>query len=159
MYITKRHLSRRTVLRGLAAPTLVLVSLFSTVTSRAATPLQPDTRLPEAAQNGNQAEVQALLKAHVSVDSAEGDGSTALHWAAYQNNLALAEELLDAHANVNAVTRIEALTPLYMACESGSAPMVELLLKHGANVNQADGLGTTPPMMGAPPGKGDGVRG
>jgi uncharacterized protein len=133
----------------LAVPALVAVSLFATVTSQATTPLQPDTRLPEAAQNGNQAEVQALLKAHVSVDSAEGDGSTALHWAAYQNNLALAEELLDAHANVNAVTRLEALTPLLLTCESGSAPMVELLLKHGANVNQADGLGTTPLMMAA----------
>jgi ankyrin repeat protein len=85
----------------------------------------------------------------VSVDSAEGDGSTALHWAAYQNNLALAQELLNAHANVNAETRLESLTPLYMACESGSAPMVELLLKHGANVDQGDGLGTTPLMMAA----------
>jgi ankyrin repeat protein len=121
--------------------------LFATVSSRAATPLQPDTRLPEAAQNGNQAEIQALLRAHVSVDSAEGDGTTALHWAAYQNNLALAQELLDAHANVNAVTRLESITPLYMACQSGSAPMVELLLEHGANVNLADGLGATPLMM------------
>ena len=131
-----------------AVPTLVLVSLFAAVTARAASRVQPDdTRLPNAAQNGDQAEVQALLRAHVSVDSAEGDGTTALHWAAYQNNLALAQELLNARANVNAVTRLESVTPLYMACENGSAPMVELLLKHGANVNQADGLGTTPLMM------------
>jgi ankyrin repeat protein len=143
----------------LAVPTLVLVSLFATVTARAASRVQPDdTRLPEAAQNGDQAEVQALLRAHVSVDSAEGDGSTALHWAAYQNNLALAQELLNAHANVNAVTRLESLTPLYMACESGSAPMVELLLKHGANVNQGDGLGTTPLMMAAAAGNADVVK-
>jgi ankyrin repeat protein len=142
-----------------AVPALVLVSLFSTVTARAASRVQPDdTRLPVAAQNGDQAEVQALLKDHVSVDSAEGDGSTALHWAAYQNNLALAQELLDAHANVNAVTRLESLTPLYMACESGSAPMVELLLKHGANVNQGDGLGTTPLMMAAASGNADVVK-
>jgi ankyrin repeat protein len=133
-----------------AVPALVLVSLFATVTARAASRVQPDdTRLPEAAQNGDQAQVQALLRDHVSVDSAEGDGTTALHWAAYQNNLALAQELLNAHANVNAVTRLASVTPLYMACESGSAPMVELLLKHGANVNQADGLGTTPLMMAA----------
>jgi len=133
-----------------AVPALVLVSLFSTVTTRAASRTQPDdTRLPEAAQNGDQAEVLALLRDHVSVDSAEGDGTTALHWAAYQNNLALAQELLNAHANANAETRLESVTPLYMASESGSAPMVELLLKHGANVNQADGLGTTPLMMAA----------
>jgi ankyrin repeat protein len=134
----------------LAVPTLVLVSLFSAVTARAASRLQPDdTRLPNAAQSGDMAEVQTLLRAHVSVDSAEGDGTTALHWAAYQNNLPLAQELLNAHANVNAVTRLESVTPLYMACESGSAPMVELLLQHGANANQADGLGTTPLMMAA----------
>jgi ankyrin repeat protein len=81
-----------------------------------------------------------------------------LHWAAYQNNLALAEELLDAHANVNAVTRLESLTPLLLTCESGSAPMVELLLKHGANVNQGDGLGTTPLMMAAAAGNADVVK-
>jgi ankyrin repeat protein len=142
-----------------AVPALVLVSLFSTVTTRAASQVQPDdTRLPEAAQNGDLTQVQALLRAHVSVDSAEGDGSTALHWAAYQNNLALAQELLNAHANVNAVTRLESLTPLYMACQSGSAPMVELLLKHGANVNQGNGLGTTPLMMASEAGNADVVK-
>jgi ankyrin repeat protein len=36
--------------------------------------------------------------------------------------------------------------------------MVELLLKHGANVNQADGVGTTPLMMAAAAGNADVVK-
>jgi ankyrin repeat protein len=102
--------------------------------------------------------VEALLRAHVPVDSAEGDGMTALHWAAYQNNLPLAELLLSAHANVNAKTRIEAATPLFMACQNGSAQMIELLLNHGARATGANTLGTTPLMIAAASGSADAVR-
>jgi ankyrin repeat protein len=137
-----------------AVPALMLASLVA----RAASPLQPDDRLAEAARRGDRVAVQTLLRTRVPVDSAEGDGSTALHWAAYQDNLAVAEELLNAHASVNAVTRVQALTPLMMACQSGSAPMAELLLKHGADVNQANSLGTTPLMMASASGSAAAVK-
>jgi len=128
---------------------LMLASVLPPVMALAALPLQPDVRLPEAVKRGDRVAVESLLRSHVPVDSAEGDGSTALHWAAYSDNLALAEELLAAHANIDAVTRVGALTPLYMACQSGSASMIELLLKHGAHVNQPNSLGTTPLMIAA----------
>ena len=124
----------------------------------ATAPVAPDARLPLAVQRGDRAAVEALLRAHVSVDSAEGDGMTGLHWAAYQNDLPLAELLLNAHANVNAKTRIEAATPLFMACQNGSAPMIELLLNHGASANGANTLGTTPLMIAAASGSVDAVR-
>jgi len=119
---------------------LMLASVLPPVMALAALPLQPDVRLPEAVKRGDRVAVESLLRSHVPVDSAAGDGSTALHWAAYSDNLALAEELLAAHANIDAVTRVGALTPLYMACQSSSAPMIELLLKHGAHVNQPNSL-------------------
>ena len=55
--------------------------------------------------------------------------------------------LLDAHANVHATTRLQAITPLMMACMNGSAPMIELLLTHGAGANEANSLGTTALML------------
>jgi ankyrin repeat protein len=121
-------------------------------------PQTPDNRLAEAVKNGDRAAVVRLLSEHVPVNSAEGDGSTALHWSAYQDNLALAELLLNAHADVNAGTRIAAITPLYMACQNGSAAMISLLLAHGADPNGANSLGTTPLMVAAASGSTEAVK-
>lgn len=123
-----------------------------------AAPVAPDARLSLAVEHGDRVAVEALLRSHVPVDSAEGDGMTALHWAAYQNDLPLAELLLNAHANVNAKTRIEAATPLFMACQNGSAPMIELLLTHGASATGANALGTTPLMIAAASGNADAIK-
>jgi ankyrin repeat protein len=109
----------------------------------------PDTRLIEAVKSGDQSAVKTLLRQRGLVNGADGDGSTALHWAAYEDNLPLAKLLLAARADVNAVTRLQAVTPLFMACQSGSAAMIKLLVEHGANPNQANSLGTTPLMMAA----------
>jgi ankyrin repeat protein len=138
--------------------TMLLASIVSTAGARAVEATHEDTRLVEAVKRGDGVAVATLLRDHVPVNSPEGDGSTALHWAAYGNNLVLAEELLNAKADPNAVTRIEALTPLYIACQTGSAPMIELLLKYGAKVNQANSLGTTPLMIAAASGSASAVE-
>jgi ankyrin repeat protein len=133
---------------------LSLAALFATAgtlyaANPAPVPATPDPRLPEAVQHNDVAAVKSLLLHHVAVDSAEGDGTTGLHWAAYTDNLALAKLLLDAHANVHATTRLQAITPLMMACMNGSAPMIDLLLAHGASASEANSLGTTALMMAA----------
>ena len=92
-----------------------------------------DTRLADAAQKGDKDSVRALLKQNVNVNAPQGDGSTALHWAAYQDDLEMAKLLLASGANVKAVTRLEAVTPLHMAARNGSAPMIGLLLQSGAD--------------------------
>ena len=152
---------------GLAVSVLALTAAaFPAVTgaqsSQAAAPatpsVQPDVRLPEAVKRGDVAAVEALLRAGAPVNSAEGDGSTALLWAAYDNNVVMARVLLKAHADVNAKTRVEGLTPLYMACENGSAPMIDLLLANGADANGANTLGTTPLMEAAASGSADAVK-
>lgn len=107
----------------------------------------PDARLIDAVKRGDHASVDTLLRAHASAGSASGDGTTALHWAAYQGDVELAKRLLAAHASVNATTRIEALTPLQLACQSGNAEMVELLITNGADPKLPNALGTTPLMM------------
>src|SRR5437868_5356242 len=84
-----------------------------------------DTRLADAAMRGDKDAVRSLLKQKVDVNASQGDGATALHWAAYQDNLEMAQMLLQAGASVKAATREGAITPLFMACTNGSAPMIE----------------------------------
>ena len=53
-----------------------------------------DMRLADAAMNGDRDAVRALLQKHADVNGAQGDGSTALHWAAYKDDLEMAKLLL-----------------------------------------------------------------
>ena len=57
---------------------------------------------------------------------------TALHWAAYQDDLETPALLVRAGANAKAANRY-GVTPLSLACTNGNAAMVELLLKAGAD--------------------------
>src|SRR5271166_3179512 len=84
-----------------------------------------DTRLADAAEQGDREAVRSLLKQKADVNGAQGDGSTALHWAAYKDDLEMAKLLLAAGANVKAATRIGAITPLFMACKNGNASVIE----------------------------------
>ena len=86
-----------------------------------------DTRLPDAAMQGAREAVQSLLDQNVDVDAAQADGNTALHWAAYRDDMEMARLLIQADANVHARTRPGDLSPLLMATRNGSAAMIELL--------------------------------
>jgi len=103
----------------------------------------------DAAMEGDRDAVRALLKQAADVNAAQGDGMTALHWAAMKNDADLAQTLLYAGANVKATTRIGAYTPLLLAAKNGSADVLEPLLKAGADVEAATSNGTTPLMFAA----------
>ena len=45
-----------------------------------------DTRLADAVQNGDRAAIRSLLAKKVDVNSPQGDGTTALHWAAFNDD-------------------------------------------------------------------------
>jgi ankyrin repeat protein len=117
-----------------------------------------DTRLSEAAMQGNSAAVRSLLKEKVDVDAAQGDGTTALHWAAFRDDLEMVKWLLAAGANVKATTREGAITPLFMACTNGNAATIEAMLKAGADANAVNGNGTTALMTAAASGSVDAVK-
>ena len=107
---------------------------------------------------GDTATVRALLADKVDVNIPQGDGSTALHWAAYRNDLEMARWLVEAGANLEAGTRLGAMTPLFQASRNGSAAMIKLLLEAGANANATKTTGTTPLMLAAASGKTDAVK-
>jgi ankyrin repeat protein len=103
--------------------------------------------LMRAAEADDLDEAVVLLKKHVSPDGEQGDGTTALHWAAYNDDLALAKLLIGAGAKPDARTRLRQLTPLHMAAETGDAALIGALLKAGAQVDALNESGTTPLMI------------
>src|SRR5262245_34388133 len=108
-----------------------------------------DLRLIEAVKTRNAAEIQRLLKQAIDVNATYGDGSTALHWAAYWDDDQTADLLIRAGAKVNAADD-HGVTPLWLACANGAnAAIVERLLKAGANPNAAHVTGETALMSAA----------
>jgi len=101
-----------------------------------------------AAKNADTQAVRALIQKSVDVNAAEGDGSTALHWASYRDDLDSADLLIRAGAKVNAANDL-GVTPLWTASQNGSQSMVRRLLDAGANPNAALLLGETPVMVAA----------
>jgi len=102
--------------------------------------------LVAAAKDADKETLRALLQKGASVNAAEADGTTALHWASYRDDVDSADLLIRAGANVNAANDLGA-TPLWTASLNGSAPMVGRLLDAGANPNTALLAGETPVMV------------
>jgi uncharacterized protein len=116
-----------------------------------------DSRLADAEKRSDKAAVRALLGQHVDVNAPAVDGDTALHWAAYWDDLDTAALLLKSGADVNAVNRY-GVTPLSLACTNGNGAMVELLLKAGADPNTRLPGDETALMTAARTGKVDAVK-
>ena len=102
--------------------------------------------LIDAAKNVDREAVRSLLKQGANVNATQPDGTTALHWASYRDDLESADLLIRSGANVNARNDLGA-TPLWAACQNGSESMVGRLLTAGANPNAALLLGETPVMV------------
>jgi ankyrin repeat protein len=95
--------------------------------------------LIEAVRNRDVQSVRALLDHRADVNATQGDGATALHWAAHVDDLVIADLLIRAGAHPDAANDVGA-TPLHLACTNRGAPMVERLLaerRNGAHVLRA----------------------
>jgi len=113
--------------------------------------------LIDAVKQKNKAAVQALLQKRADVNASEGDGATALHWAAYRDDAEIVDLLIRAGAKVNAANDLK-ITPLYLASVNGNVAIVERLLKAGAHPEAASETGVTPLMEAARTGSVGAVR-
>jgi ankyrin repeat protein len=112
----------------------------------------------DAASRGDIAAVRTLLKQAADVSAAQGDGMTALHWAAQRSDAELTTVLLTAGANLRATTRLGGYTPLHLASEAGASAVIKALVAAGADVNARTTTGATPLMFAAASGSADAVN-
>src|SRR5262245_16268058 len=87
-----KKLSRSCVVAG----ALAVVLAGASVASAAGLPLV------DAAKSADRNALRQLLQQKADVNAAEGDGTTALHWASYRDDIESADLLIRAGAKVNA---------------------------------------------------------
>ena len=92
--------------------------------------------------------LRELIASGIDVSTPQGDGATALHWAAHHGDLVAADLLLEAGAGPDTTNDLGA-TPLWVAATSASLPVVERLLAAGADPNASLKMGETPLMVAA----------
>src|SRR5689334_4727499 len=78
--------------RSLLLCTSLLILLFRPVSILRAA----DAGVADSAKRKDAEGVRALLKQHADVNAKQGDGATALMWAAHWNDLQMAEDLIAA---------------------------------------------------------------
>ena len=105
-----------------------------------------DAPVADAAMRGDTAAVRALLRQGADVNGAQGDGMTALHWAATRGDATEIAMLTYAGARVEALTRNGNYTPLHLAARGGRAAAVKALLKVGANAKAVTSTGGATPL-------------
>ena len=108
---------------------------------------EPEPELTEqtmidAARTGDVDELSRCLAFGARIDAEDGNGRTALWWAARMNQVGAIEVLCEARADVEQAD-MRGLTPLIVAAGSGATEAVECLLGHGADWRRTfDGTAT-----------------
>ncbi len=134
------------------ATVIAIIGLVASLQAASTAPIA------DAAMAKDAAAVKKLLKEGVDVNAAQGDGMTALHWAALNGDAELASMLLYAGANVGAKTRLGGYTPLHLAAQIGHASAVAPLIAAGSVVSATTTTGATALMQAAHAGSTESVR-
>ena len=117
----------------------------------------PSSPIADAAMRGDLATLKTLVAAGKDVNAAQGDGMTALHWAADRGDAPMVDVLLKAKASVTATTRAAGYTALHIAAKGGHSVIMVALLKAGADPNLVTGSGATALHLAAGSGATEGV--
>jgi ankyrin repeat protein len=121
---------RLTTRRTPSVALVIAICLFGVAPSTNAA----EAPLADAAEKADWPRVRKLVNEQAKVNATQVDGMTALHWAAYHDDVDTAKRLLAAGANAKAENRY-GITALSLACTNGNAELVRSLLDAGANPN------------------------
>jgi ankyrin repeat protein len=105
-----------------------------------------DDALLAAARAGDHDAALARVADHADVRAADATGTTALHWAVYNDDAALVRALIAAGADVTAPNAYGS-TPMAEAAVTGDVEVLELLLDAGADVDSPNAEGQTALMV------------
>jgi len=102
--------------------------------------------LISAAERDDATVALAAIEDGIDVNAKSPDGTTALHWAVYHDNLALVERLVAAGADVRVANEFGS-TPLAEAATIGNPAVLTALLDAGADVDARGADGQTALMV------------
>ena len=102
-------------------------------------------KLHSACILGDLALVKRLLSEGADVNFADGEGWSALHYAAAKGRAEVARILIDAGADLKAQSSKVGRTPLHLACdEERGFDVALMLIEAGADMNAMNRFGLTP---------------
>jgi len=149
------RMTQLTVSRG--ASKVILTSLSAVVLGISAGSTLAAGELADLIQDGNRLAALEMIRDGESINEAQGDGTTPLHWAVYRIDEELTAALLEAGARPNAQNRYGS-SPLAEAVKVADAGLVEMLLDAGADVESPNADGQTALMLAARAGSIDVAR-
>jgi ankyrin repeat protein len=94
----------------------------------------PEAAMMDATRQGDLEALGSLLANRTDPDATEPDGSRALHWAVYRDNVDAVRLLIEAGATPTVKNR-EGASPMYLAATNGNAEIIEILLDAGEDAN------------------------
>jgi ankyrin repeat protein len=144
---------------GVAATSIVLSAEASAQTAQTTVARRSpgEVGLLDAAESGSRATALRLLAKGANPNVAGPDGTTAVMYAAANNDPELVRALIKAGANVKLKNEF-GTSALTEAAIIGSTPIIEALLKAGADPNTRNPEGETPLMVVARTGKVEAAR-
>jgi ankyrin repeat protein len=142
---------------GLRRPFYVFSAVMVVSGAAATIAIGAEPTLVEAAERGDRRAALALLAQKANPNAPGPDGTTAVMWAAANDDVDLVRALIKAGANVTLKNQL-GTSALTEAAIIGSTPIIDALLEAGADPNTRNPEGETPLMAVARSGNVDAAR-